>query len=625
MKPTLSLVAVLSLTLFAIPAFAADGNIYLTGHDLDFHCAFESAPTQCNALKIAIALARAGAPDPNQPVLFLDQGMSAEVASFFGKEEGDSELALAAQNAGLTTSQYQVVKPNSIAFTGDFETTPALALTTASYSAIIIASHVTCSGCDNTDNAVAAINGRTEDIRAFFAAGGGLVYLAGATKVDYYQSVPTAYAVAPTATSPGSPEGCFPEPAEPSSSCYQLTTAGRSLGLTNDDANCCQTHNSFTAQPPPPPPIGAPSLESATNVSLISAETDGISEGTPKDETLYAVGASSGGQAAVLTFTPTQTSQTATFNCTSNATPCPDADAHSMKVSVAGVTTPFTLVLTATEVHGDGTCQSGNPNDATDYDCRFVKFFGKLTSPTPDNKVPLCYPYASNGNCVFYDISGTPPRTSYTSPVLEYIAWNNTLPTTPIGYLSTPHMYDDPSDDANLCHCYPVITSTPSFPYSPEDNQYVFDITTFFKEEAMQVGKDPGTGGKTVTFNQFGIALPLASNDSYKWISPLSTNSNVVTAKKGSTLPVKFQLRDATGSIVSNAVVPPNFVRIAVLDNNGVSQPVIASNGGFVYDGSKQQYQTNLSTSPYVAGVTYTITVNGNLFSQQIARFKVTK
>ncbi len=78
--------------------------------------------------------------------------------------------------------------------------------------------------------------------------------------------------------------------------------------------------------------IEAPALESATNSKLISAELDS----TGRDETLYAVGASTGGQAAVLTFTPSQTSQTATFNCTSNVTPCPDADVIDESLSGRG-------------------------------------------------------------------------------------------------------------------------------------------------------------------------------------------------------------------------------------------------------------------------------------------------
>src|SRR4051812_9605809 len=140
--------------LIGIPLHAVDGNIYLTGHDLDFHCAFQPAPTQCNAFKIAVALARAGAPDPKLPVLFLDEGMSADAAAAHGVPTGTSQLAVAAQNIGLASSQYQVVNPNSTAFTGDGETTDPLALTTTIYSAIVIASDVSCfdeagGQCDN--------------------------------------------------------------------------------------------------------------------------------------------------------------------------------------------------------------------------------------------------------------------------------------------------------------------------------------------------------------------------------------------------------------------------------------------------------------------------------------------
>ena len=605
MKPTLSPVALLALVLVAIPTFAANGNIYLTGHDLDFHCAFEpvAGTHQCNAFKIAIALARAGAPDPNKPVLFLDEGMSADAAAAHGVPTGTSQLAVSAQKIGLAASQYQVVNPNSTAFTGDGETTEPLALTTATYSAIVIASDISCfdspgGQCDNTEAGETNINNRSSDIANFFSGGGGLVYLSGAQSSIYYTSVPPPYGVASTETSGP----------------YTVTTEGKSLGLTSDDANCCATHNSFAPQII----ITAPTLDSATNPSLISAETDAVEN----DETLYAVGAAAGTEAAVLTFTPTQTSQTATFNCTSNLTPCPDADAHSMKLSVGSVSQPFTIVLTATEVQGDGICESGDPQDGSDYDCRWVNFFGQPTSPSPNVKVPFCYPY-SHGNCVFYDVTGAPLINGfYSGGVREYIAWNNTF-SAPAGYINTPHMYDDPSDDANACACYP--TTTPGYPYSPEDNQFVFDITTFFNDGGGQVGKDPGTGGKTVTFNQFGIAFPIATGDTYKWISPLSP---ITTASKKGTIPLKFQLRDATGHIVSTAVVPPNFVSFSVLDSNGVLQPVAFPGSGarsFAYDPSKQQYQVNISASPYTVGMTYTIVVNSNLFAQQQTKVTITK
>src|SRR4051812_1837594 len=250
--------------LVAFPMFAADGNIYLTGHDVDFHCALQPAPTQCNALKIAIALARAGAPDPSKKVLFLDEGMSASTASALGFAEGTSELALAAAQIGLPSTAYQVVSPTSVTFTGNSDADPPvapLALNTSSYSAIVFASDETCGGCDNTSGGETNINNRSSDIASFFSNGGGLAYLSSGPpptegSTIYYNSVPPAYAVNSTTT--------------PNDFAYTLTPAGKSLGLSNDDATCCETHNSFAA----PIIIEAPTLESATNSKLISAELD---------------------------------------------------------------------------------------------------------------------------------------------------------------------------------------------------------------------------------------------------------------------------------------------------------------------------------------------------------------
>src|SRR5215468_8050948 len=89
------------------PVFA--GNIYLTGHDLDFHCTNQPAPTQCNAFKIAVAQARAGAPDPSKPVLLVDQPNTNE-----SPLAGQQQAALAAANVGLVEgTDYVVVDPTT--------------------------------------------------------------------------------------------------------------------------------------------------------------------------------------------------------------------------------------------------------------------------------------------------------------------------------------------------------------------------------------------------------------------------------------------------------------------------------------------------------------------------------
>jgi len=267
-------------------------------------------------------------------------------------------------------------------------------------------------------------------------------------------------------------------------------------------------------------------------------------EGTPASLTLA--------QQAVLTFSPTQTSAIATFNCSSGLTPCPDQGAHSMKFTLNSVSSSFSVVLVATQVDGDGVCESGIPGDPSDpIDCRFVTFFGEPAAP-PAVNVPLCYPYSSTTStapfhCVFYSVQGAPPApglpgSPYTSPVLEQIAWN-TVFTPPTDFVNSPRMYDDPSDDADLCNCYPIV---PGFPYTPEDNQFVFDITTFFNPNPGTVGVDPTTGGKTKSFNDFVIAFPRTIAQIQQPVN--ADGSSVFNAKRG-VVPIKFNfLQDGSAS-----------------------------------------------------------------------------
>jgi len=148
----------------------------------------------------------------------------------------------------------------------------------ATFSAIIIASDASCGGCDLNQSGTPdsdAINARKADIQAFFNAGGGLLYLAGAGNGSsstgvYYQSVPV------------------PAGGQPVSAPFTVTSDGAALGITSTMANCCATHNSFTL-----PPAGS---------ALKVAETD--SAGLA--ESLFATGASIG--ATGFTTSPTTTS-----------------------------------------------------------------------------------------------------------------------------------------------------------------------------------------------------------------------------------------------------------------------------------------------------------------------------
>jgi hypothetical protein len=321
-------------------------------------------------------------------------------------------------------------------------------------------------------------------------------------------------------------------------------------------------------------------------------------EGTPASLNLA--------QQVILTFNPgTNSSAIATFNCSTPTPPaCPDQGAHSMKFTVANVTSQFSITLVATEVDGDGVCDSGTPGDPSDpIDCRFVTFFGEPTSTLAVN-VPRCYAYSSAStsgpfHCVFYSVQGAPPQppptgslSPYTGPVLEAIAWN-TLATPGAGFVSSPRMYDDPSDDLNICNCYPTI---PGFPYSPEDNQFVFDITTFFNPSPNTVGTDPTTGGKTQTFNDFVIAFPRTIAQIQQPIN--SDGSSVFNAKRG-VVPIKFNLlKDG----VATCNLPPATLSLNRLTVGAVgivteSTYIMAADSGSNFRISGCQYIYNLAAS----------------------------
>ena len=245
------------------PAAASAGNLIVTGHDTDHHCAdiTTGQPGQCHFVNVGITFARSGAPDPAKPVLVLTNRNS-EAAAALDKAFG----------AGVVPRV--VIDPRSAEFM-------AAAIDTNTYSAIYVGSDHTCGGCDLNDLSTTpdsdAINTRASDITAFFNAGGGLFVNSGAQHGDgdpstgtdnYYNFLPIpvgSRAVAPP---------------------FQLTEEGKDLGLhdnrngvgTNDDINCCETHNAFQR-----PPAGS---------ALKVAETDSAGSA----ETLYTSGSIQNGQ-----------------------------------------------------------------------------------------------------------------------------------------------------------------------------------------------------------------------------------------------------------------------------------------------------------------------------------------
>jgi uncharacterized protein YjdB len=313
-----------------------------------------------------------------------------------------------------------------------------------------------------------------------------------------------------------------------------------------------------------------------------------------------------------ISFTPgVNQSQVATVNCPSGTSPCTDANAHSLKVAITQVNTPFTLTVTAHEVsltEANGVCEAGK-TEATDFDCRFKQYFSYQTQPNGDVIVPQCIPY-SNGNCVYYTIGNVPPGSALTGPIFEYVAWNNSAFTPPAFYQTdNPRFFDDP-DEA---------------PYDV-NHQFALDITDYFLGNGGHVGQDPGIAGHTKYFTDFVIAFPaLLPNPAYtfSYVAPLGTPAATFT--QGTPVPVKFSLLSGSNP-VTNATTPPNAVSIGVLNSAKVRMPAYAPDGSpatLTYDSVGQQYVVNLSTQGFAPGV-YTFFANSNLFTQQTTTFTVT-
>ncbi len=174
------------------------GNIFLTGHDTDFHMYNGSA--SANAAMVSdLAFVRHGS---TLPVLTVDAG---------------TQLTSDMTTLGVG---YVNVNPGGTLTASMFN--PAL------YSAILVASDSNCGGCDNTNADLANLATMSAAIASFVNAGGGLAGFAGATDT-------TAYAYVPTAASNGG--------GNPPSSGFVETAAGTALGLVAENGD--PTHNYF--------------------------------------------------------------------------------------------------------------------------------------------------------------------------------------------------------------------------------------------------------------------------------------------------------------------------------------------------------------------------------------------
>lgn len=215
------LTALLSLAVMfmTMPAHG-QGNIVLTGHDDDFHCA-EGSSGACAQLAAFVSYATNGSA---LPVLTFDAG---------------SELTSDLTKLGIS---FVNVNPNT---TG---AVTASLFNNSTYSAFIVASDNSCGGCDNSATGEAALAAQTAAIDDFLNNGGGIVGLAGAFSSGYYDFVPQ------TASSVGG---------APSSG-YSQTSVGATLGIPA--VNGDPTHNLFY----PPGTNGESSFYQVDEINLTS-------------------------------------------------------------------------------------------------------------------------------------------------------------------------------------------------------------------------------------------------------------------------------------------------------------------------------------------------------------------
>ncbi len=172
------------------------GNIFLTGHDDDFH----QSPGALAQISSAVSFAKNGS---GLPVLTFDAG---------------TELTSALTSLGIA---YTNINPTSASAVTDG------LFSKSTYSAFLVASDTTCGGCDNTAAGEANIAAHSAAISSFLNAGGGIIAFAGANSANYYSFLPQ------TATSAGG---------APSTG-YTQTAAAAAVGISAVNGDL--THNLF--------------------------------------------------------------------------------------------------------------------------------------------------------------------------------------------------------------------------------------------------------------------------------------------------------------------------------------------------------------------------------------------
>jgi hypothetical protein len=216
--------SLLAALFFVLPTLSVAGNVFVSGHDPDFHA--QAGPNSTGAQHIiqdSLSFARNG---NTAPILFLESNTSNLALG----DHLDSVIGLQASGftAGNTPGDHYV-QVNATTFA-----TINLSL----FSAILIPSD---HGGTLTGDDLQALNARSGDILSYINAGGGLVAFAedGVHTPATTGPQPALFGFLPflvTSTALSEIENG-----------NTLTPFGLTLGLTNSDINGNFSHNLFTA------------------------------------------------------------------------------------------------------------------------------------------------------------------------------------------------------------------------------------------------------------------------------------------------------------------------------------------------------------------------------------------
>jgi VPDSG-CTERM motif len=226
---------VASVSLMAGAAHA--GNLFLTGHDVDFHGGQNGFDAQ--VLKYLRGADQAGV-----------GGLAAATytVSFIGSGVGSASLSAALGSGAITTGGITGAGGSAVTIAGyaparyyDTDTMTAADWTTAlAGGALVILSHTSCGGCDLSDAGVTAVNAHALAIQAALTAGLDIWANTSGSNASYYGFLPASSTATGASIS--------------SSTGFLATAAGGTgpggIGLSDGSSsmiNGFPTHNQFTS------------------------------------------------------------------------------------------------------------------------------------------------------------------------------------------------------------------------------------------------------------------------------------------------------------------------------------------------------------------------------------------